>query len=339
MGFFVLAFIQVTWLHGRHRYAVVQIANLPDFLVFAALIPKLTGSSLLLDLHDLMPEFFQSRFGRRHRVIEWLVRRQEQLSCRFADHVLTVTELWRQTLIQRGVRPGKCSVLLNVADDRVFQPLALPPQAAEPPGEGVHFIYHGNFTYRYGVDLLLRALAQARCALPNSRLTLHGWGESLLDLQALAHELGLTGIVTFSTELLPIESLPRLLSTADAGIIPYRRDVFTDGILPTKLMEYAALGLAVIAVRTPVIEAYFEASMLETFENGDVEGLARALIRLARDPGRRLALARNIREFNVRFNWQAQRSAYLALVAQLVQGGAARAHRQEATGVSEPDQS
>ncbi len=72
--------------------------NLPDFLVFSALPTKLRGVPVILDLHDLMPEFFAGRFG-SGRAAAWigrLVRLQERVSCRFADHVITVSEHWRR---------------------------------------------------------------------------------------------------------------------------------------------------------------------------------------------------------------------------------------------------
>jgi glycosyltransferase involved in cell wall biosynthesis len=313
LAFFILAFIRLTQLHLRRGYQVVQVHNLPDFLVFAALVPRLTGSAILLDLHDLMPEFFASRFGGRHRAGLRLVRLQERLSCRFSHHVITVTQPWREALIARGLPPEKCSVVMNVADDHIFRPLARPLGAA---GQ-LHCLYHGNLTRRYGLDLVLHALARARREAPGLRLTLHGWGEFLPELRQLAQSLDLDGAVTFSTGLVPVDELPHLLATADVGLIPYRRDAFTDGILPTKLMEYAATGLPAIVARTPVIGAYFAADMLETFEASDVDGLADCLLRLCRDPQRRAKLARNIQQFNAQHNWAAERAGYLSLVKRL----------------------
>ena len=117
---------KVATLHRRHRYRSVQVHNLPDFLVFCALGPKLHRVPVILDLHDLMPEFFAGRFSGRRQMLGRLVRAQEQLACRFSDHVITVSEHWRETLIARGVRPDKCSVVMNVADERIFKPAAAP---------------------------------------------------------------------------------------------------------------------------------------------------------------------------------------------------------------------
>jgi glycosyltransferase involved in cell wall biosynthesis len=121
LAFFVLAFICLSKLHLRWHYSVVQVHNLPDFLVFVALIPKLTGASIILDLHDLMPEFYAERIQRSMNSLPVrLLRWQEYLSCRFANHVITVTELWRQSLIERGQPADRVSVVMNLADDRVF---------------------------------------------------------------------------------------------------------------------------------------------------------------------------------------------------------------------------
>lgn len=313
-AFFALAFVRLTFLNLQCRYHVIQVHNLPDFLVFVALIPRLTGAKVILDLHDLMPEFFISRFGGdKNRLAVRLVRWQEWISCCFADHVITVTTPWQEVLVKRGLSPAKCSVVMNVADDRIFH--AQPSR--ESLGDSMHLLYHGTLTYRYGVDLALRAVAQVREQIPNLRLTIHGRGEYLSALEQLAAGLNLDGVVTFSTQLLPIEELPKLIASADVGLVPYRRDPFTDGILPTKLMEYAALGLPTIAVRTPVIEAYFAEDMLEIFEVNDVTSLAKAIIRLSRDKQRRTELSRNIRRFNERYNWKAQRTEYLSLVSRL----------------------
>ena len=315
LAFFVLAFIKLSKLHFHRHYQVVQIHNLPDFLVFAALFPRLAGAAVILDIHDLTPEFYVSRFDSDLNSLPvQLVRLQEQLSCRFASRIITVTELWRQTLIRRGVPPTKCFVVMNVADDRIFK-RSLP--YATPSGDSLHLIYHGALTYRYGIDLALRAIAQVRSEVPNIRLTIHGRGEYLPELRRLADELNLQDNVHFSTQLMPIEELPTLLVSADVGLVPYRRDVFTDGILPTKLMEYAALGLPAIVARTPAIEAYFNDDMVEFFESGDVDALSSCIIRLSHDKRRQAELACNIVSFNRYHNWASQRADYLSLVASL----------------------
>lgn len=103
LRFFLTAAVRVTRLHLSRHYDTIQVHNLPDFLVFCTLIPKLLGTAIILDLHDLMPEFYAGRFRETDSIAARLIRWQEQIACRFADHVITVSEHWRQTLIRRGV--------------------------------------------------------------------------------------------------------------------------------------------------------------------------------------------------------------------------------------------
>ena len=316
LSFFVLAFFKVNELYNKRKYGVVEVHNLPDFLVFAALWPKMRGARVILNIHDVMPEFYAARFKKDMNSLPVrLVRWQEAISCRFADHVITVTEPWRQSLIERGVPAEKVSVVMNVANNQIFNG----GEAGQPHDRESRFalIYHGTLAQRYGIDLLLRAVAIARKAIPEIHLTVHGRGEYYENLVELAKELGLEKEVSFSTGLLPISDLPAFIRRADLGVVPYRRDVFTDGILPTKLMEYTALHVPVIAARTPAIEAYFDEDMVHYVPAEDVEALAAAIVYLHEHRGRLNELAAKSNRFNERFAWENIAQGYSSLVERL----------------------
>jgi glycosyltransferase involved in cell wall biosynthesis len=316
--FLILAAVRVTVLHLRQRYGTVQIHNLPDFLIFAGFIPKLTGARLVLDLHDLMPEFFASKFdsGMESRAVR-LVIWQERISCWFADHVITVTESWRQTLIMRGVPADKVSVVMNVADPRIFKRNGNGKRPSSPTnGHGFHLIYHGTFAHRYGVDLILRAVQRVRPSIPNIHATLLGGGDFRDELVQLAEELDLAEHIEISPTLLPAADLPPLLQQADVGIVPNRSNIFTDGLLPTKLMEYVAVGTPVIAARTPTITTYFDDQMVQFFTPDDVEDLTRCILELSQDRVRREALSQNADRFNEQYSWENVAANYITLVEQ-----------------------
>jgi glycosyltransferase involved in cell wall biosynthesis len=314
--FFILAAFKVAQLHRRRPYDTVQVHNLPDFLVFCALVPKLQGVPIILDLHDLMPEFYAGRFVQgKGALIVKLIRWQERMACRFADHVVTVSDHWRQALIQRGVPAQKCSVVMNVAEERIFQP-PNDPDAYLPKGDELRMIYHGAIVQRYGLDLVLEAMAQVRHEIPNIHLTIVGGGGCLEDLQRMTEELRLNGHVAFENGRLADE-LPAILRTANLGVVAYRNDVFTDSLLPTKLMEYAAMGMPAIAARTTAIEATFGGTNVEFFQPGDVEDLARCMRTLHNSPERLAELARGSARFNERSNWTKLGAEYADLVSGL----------------------
>lgn len=314
LSFFAWATAMVAHRHLRRRYDVVQCHNVPDFLVFSAIVPRLSGSKVLLDLHDLMPEFYASRFGGRMdslavRLVTW----QERLSGAFADHVLTVTKLWRTTLIERGLDADKVDVVMNLPDEELFAPRR--PSIRQAP-DPLTLVYHGTITHRYGIDVLLDALASVR-ERRDVRLILHGRGEYLPAVERHIEELGLGDAVELSTALVPTAALPEIIGRADIGIVPNRRDIFTDGILPTKLMEYAALGIPAIVSRTSATEAYFTDEMVRYVDPGDAAALAEAILELADDPGRRRDLAERAQEFSVGHRWLDEAGRYVELVERL----------------------
>jgi glycosyltransferase involved in cell wall biosynthesis len=318
IAFTMMAALLLIWLHGRRRYGVVQAHNLPDFLVFCALWPKITGAKVVLDIHDVMPEFFAENTGRSMQ--NWLVRlitRQEQFSCRFADHVITVTERWRQALIRRGVAAEKVSVVMNLADHHYF---FAPNGSAPAPGpDKFRMIYHGTQAERHGLDTLLLAMGQVCREAPNIHLTLHGRGDVHAALHHLAERLNLSQNIRFSTDYLTLAELPGFIAGHDAGVIPYQDDLFTGGILPTKLLECIALGLPCITARTAAMADYFDETMVQFFEPGNPDSLAQGILSLYRDEARRKNLVLQSERFIQKYNWPDESARYVALIERLNQ--------------------
>lgn len=313
--FFILTFLHLA--HPSARYDVVHVHNPPDFLIFGALISRLRGAKLVLDIHDLMPEFYLSRFNNGF-MSDWfskLLKLQEKFSCCFAHHVITVSEPWRQTLIKRGTPADKISVVMNVAGEK-FRAGAI--KVKKPAtNRRFHILYHGTLTERYGLDLALQAIAKVRHKIPELQFTIHGDGVYLDKLRNLADDLNLNDVVNYSTEFVPTEDLPNLIASAQVGLIPYRKDIFTDGILPTKLMEYVALGVPVIVARTSTIETYFDNSMVEFFTPENVDEMAASIYYLYQNRHKLPEMAKRADVFNQQYNWAKQAQNLIELANEL----------------------
>ncbi len=109
--------------HFSQPYSVVHVHSVPDFLVFAAALPKLLGARVVLDIHDILPEFYASKFGlsAESRLFRILVL-VEKLSIRFSDHVIIANDLWRERLLTRSTVAEKCTAITNYPDPKVFRP-------------------------------------------------------------------------------------------------------------------------------------------------------------------------------------------------------------------------
>jgi glycosyltransferase involved in cell wall biosynthesis len=314
LGFFLVAAARLSGRHLRRRYDLIHVHNMPDFLVFSAWLPRLCGVPVVLDIHDLFPEFYASRSGRGAdgAAVQWM-RRLERWCCRFASHVIVSNHLWRETLVGRSVPPERCSVFINSVDEQLFRPRT----RGRTDGAWV-ILYPGSFNHHQGLDVAIQALPLVRRAVPAAELHLYGAGPVREQLKALAAELQLNGAVRFF-EPLPLDRMPQVLADADVGVVPKRAsDFFGNQAFSTKIMEFMSQGLPVVVADTEVDRFYYQPSEVRFFASENVEALAEALVEVARDAALRERLAANGRAYVARNSWATRRPEYLQLVDSLI---------------------
>jgi glycosyltransferase involved in cell wall biosynthesis len=311
--FFVLASIKVTLLHLRRRYNVVQAHNMPDFLAFTALLPKLMGARVVLDIHDVVPELYMIKFGGRedHKVVR-LTRWFERVSTRFADYVLTAGAPFRRRLLERGVPNDKLTVIMNSADPRLFTQ----QQPQKRNDDGFTLIHHGSLFERNGLDIAIRAVDRLRHEIPNLRFNIYGQGEAEAGLADLVRELDLRDHVKLGG-FVSIDAIPALISSADLGVIPLRKNSFNDLIYPTKAFEYLAMGVPVIMARTEAVVDLFADVPDMLFTPEQVDELADRILMLYREPERRQRLLAAAQQAYIPYEWENQRRTYVAIMNHL----------------------
>jgi glycosyltransferase involved in cell wall biosynthesis len=319
--FFAVAAVLSAVLHARRRFDVVQVNSMPDSLVFSAIVPRLLGARVLLDLHECMPEFYAVKFGvgLRHpavRLVAWL----EQAAIRFADGVITCTEQMRQAFVSRGAPPDKIEVVLNSANEDEFDPARQPSVRSAP--EEFRLICHGTVERIFGIDVIVRAVALLRDELPGLRLAVVGEGSTLPEVRSLVEELGVSDRVQFSGRFVPLDDLVQAIASADAGIVALRRDIFRDLTHSNKMFDYITMRKPAIVSRTRSVEAYFDESCFQMFIPGDEHDLARAIRELHADPGLRNRLVSRAADVNQPYRWPHQRQRYQEIARALALGRA-----------------
>ncbi len=318
--FAVVAGMLAAALHLRRHYQLVQVHSLPDPLVFAAVVPRLLGAGVLLDLHETMPEFFASRFGKSTEArVVGLVAAAEQASIRFATHVITCTEEMKEAFVARGAAPGKVDVVLNSADESIFDVERYPPQPRQD-GRFV-LVVHGSIEERYGIDTTIEALALLTDEMPGLELHVYGRGSYLPELKRLAEELDVSDRVHFPSEWLPIDRVVEALSRADAGVVAMKRDAFRDLTHCNKMYELITMRRPAIVSRTQSVEAYFDEDCFAWFESNDPQDLARAIRALHSDPDWARALVDRAATRNEPYRWIHQRDRYLDVVRRVLRSG------------------
>lgn len=115
MSFFIRGSVIVLFRHLRKPYRLFHIHNVPDFLVFMSMIPKLLGAKVILDIHDILPELFCQKFNKdTNSLFAKTLLFIEKISVRFADHVIIANDLWRQKIIKRQkLTEESCTTYMN----------------------------------------------------------------------------------------------------------------------------------------------------------------------------------------------------------------------------------
>ena len=316
LAFAGIAAVRLAREHGRHRYRLVQVATLPDFLAFAATPLKLSGVPLLLDLHEDMPEFFRDRFA--HPALQPLlpaVAGAAKASAWVADEIITVHEPLRELSIARGVPPDKISVVMNSADTELFDAGRHPRRPFMEDGE-LRLIHHSNLQRIYGLEVLIEAVARIGPELP-IRADIYGDGPYRPQLEALVARTG-TGDRVHLNGPVPIDELPALIAAADVGVIPSLPEPYMQYSLSTKLLEYAAMGIPIVASDLDTIRAHFTAGAIAYVPGGDPDALASALRSLAADPVATARLGAEAHRQEAQYEWAEQAQRYVAIVERLL---------------------
>ena len=304
----------VTRRHARQRYDFLHIHNIPDFLVFAAWYPKLTSARIILDVHDIVPEFFASKFGKAsHGMFATLLKGMERASAGFADHVIVANDLWLDRYAVRTHMTGRCTAFINNVDTRVF----MPRRRRQQDGRLI-VLFPGGLQWHQGVDIAIRAFKKISGELPNAEFHIYGDGSAKKSLIKLAAELGLNGRVRFQ-ELVSVREIATVMADADLGVVPKRADSFGNEAYSTKIMEFMAVGVPVVAANTKIDQHYFNADVVRFFESGNVDSLAREMLELLRSPESRQLMVARASRYAAAHCWETREVDYLTLVDHLLE--------------------
>jgi len=315
-AFFAWAFVRLPLQMRRRHYTVIDVNTLPDFLAFAPVLARWMGAKIVLDMHEITPEFYMSKYGiaRNSRVVR-LLTFLERISFNFADHVVTINEPIQDLLIARGLERSKSTVVMNAADEARFDAGLAPSSATgtSSPADAFVMIYHGTLTPIYGLDIAIEAFALAHKEMPGAEIWILGSGTEAGALASLAEQRGLASKVRMVGQVASSE-IPGWLGKATVGILPIRQDVFLDFAFPNKLPELVIAGKPVLISRLKAIRHYFTGNALAFFEPNDPSDLAKQMVRLYRDRPLRDRLVVTAREEYAPIRWDVMKKRYLDLM-------------------------
>ena len=315
--FLTRALYQVSIHDLRKKYDIVHIHSVPDFLVFSALLPRFRRTPIILDIRDILPEFYASKFGVSEKSLGFrFLCRAERFCARFASHLIIANHAWQERLLSRSVNPGRSTVVLNVPDRSIFTP----SNKNKDLSDRFLILYHGTLNWHQGLDLAVRAFAKVKDLVPEAEFHIYGDGPSKPELLFLIEELQLQDRVLMH-ERIPLREIPLVIETAKLGIVPKRKDNFGNEAFSTKILEFMAMGVPVIVSDTKIDRHYFDDSVVRFFRGEDENDLAHAILDLIRHKEMRQALIERATELVAQNDWAQKKYEYLNLVDGLLRVG------------------
>jgi len=269
-------------IYRKHGFDIIHACNPPDLIFLVGGFWKLFfGVKFIFDHHDLNPELFEAKFGRRGPLwllLVWL----ERLTFRMADISIATNESFRRVAIQRGMmRPER--VFTVRSGPNLSRIRELPPDPRWKKGRSYLVAYVGVIGEQEGMDLLLASVDH----IVNTRgrndvhFVIMGSGPSLDATIRQATDMGLTEWMEFPGRV-DDETLFTVLCTADVCVNPDRPNKMNDKSTMNKIMEYMALGKPIVQFDLAEGRVSAQDASLYALRNDPID-MARKLVALLDD--------------------------------------------------------
>lgn len=303
------------WLSLRicfgRGFDVIHACNPPDTIFLIGAFFKLFGKKYVFDHHDINPELYEAKFGKRGFGRKLLVA-LERMSFNTADVVISTNESYRAIAIHRGRKDPKDVYVVRSGPD-LTRIRPVPANPALKKGRRYLVGYVGVMGKQEGIDLLLQAVQFIVHHLQRTDIQfgLVGGGTELPAMRELAKQLDVADYVTF-TGRAPDAELLEMLNTADICVNPDRANDMNDRSTMNKIMEYMALGKPV--VQFDLTEGRVSAGDASWYARpNDVADLAQKMVALLGDESLRIHMGALGRERVERvLSWQHEAPRLLA---------------------------
>ena len=263
-------------------FEVIHACNPPDTIFLIGAFYKLFGKRFIFDHHDINPELYEAKFGRRD-VLYKLMLLLERWTFRTSDVSLATNESYRQIAITRGgMNPARVFVVRSGPDlGRVRQ---VPANPRFKCGRPYLVGYVGVMGRQEGIDLLLQSVRHIVHDLRREDIhfCLVGGGTELSAMQRLAAELAIAPYVTFTGRVSDAEMLGAL-NTAEVCVNPDVVNAMNDKSTMNKVMEYMALGKPIVQYDLTEGRVSAQAASLYARANDPID-FAEKIVALLADP-------------------------------------------------------
>jgi len=282
-------FVLAWRVYFERGFDVIHACNPPDLIFLVGGFFKLfLGKRFVFDHHDINPELFEAKFGRRNLLYKMIVA-LERLTFATADISIATNNSYRKIAIERGrMRPDRVFVVRSGPNLERLK--IVPPEPSIKKGRAFCVGYVGVMGAQEGLNYLLEAVAHIVHDLKRDdvQFCAAGSGPELEHLRAQANALGIADYITFYGRVSD-EELLKILNTADVCVNPDQCNAMNDKSTMNKIMEYMALAKPI--VQFDLAEGRFTAQEASLYARcNDPVDLADKMLELLANEGRRRKL-------------------------------------------------
>jgi glycosyltransferase involved in cell wall biosynthesis len=262
----LIAFACILFRADRTRYHAIQVRDMPMVALLGLVAARLKRLPFFYWMSFPAPEG-QIRLalarglsaGLLRFLFPWLLRGWfnffilYRVVLRWSDHVFVQSDRMREDLVDRGIARHKLTPVVMGVDLEVSVPERIAPaDDARLEGKRV-LIYLGTLARGRQIEVLFDMLSILRQQFPDVLLLLVGEPEDEVQAQWLRKRADQAGVAdaTIWTGWLPIQEAWRYVRVAQVGLAPVPRGSLLDCGSPTKVVEYLALGVPVVANDNP----------------------------------------------------------------------------------------
>lgn len=274
----------------QRGFDLIHACNPPDLIFLIGLFYKLfAGKSFLFDHHDVNPELYEAKFGRRD--LFWrMLTLAERLTFKIADVSIATNDSYRRIAIERGgMTPDLVFVVRsgpNLDRVKIFDPNPIWRNRRK-------FLvgYVGVIGQSEGLDLLIASIEHIvrKRRRDDIQFVVVGGGPEWQAITEMCAKMNLDDYVTF-TGRVDDPTLFTILSTADVCVNPDRVTAMNDISTMNKIMEYMALGKPIVQFDVKEGRISAQDASLYAKANDPID-FGEKILELIDDPQRRALMA------------------------------------------------
>ncbi len=318
----ILGSFYISFLYFKKKYSLIQIHTLPDIFTISAIIPKLLGVPILVDLHDPMPEQFLAKYNNKKSLWIKVLKFFEIIPGKMGSCFITQNDNYRRLYISRSFPKDKIKTIHNSPDERFLdysKQLNFNLDNLVYNKKYVNIIYTGELTKRHGIYRFISLFPSLVHNFHNLRLHVIGFGEEKPKILKFINEHNYEKYIRIYN-LLPYYEISKIILKSDIGLICSLNDEFFNYNVPNRLFEFALLEIPILMTKTLGVLDYVDENDVFFFDIKNVHSIIESINLILEDENELKSKIESCYKKISKYSWNIEKNYYKKIITNLIEG-------------------